>query len=265
MKKLNPIFKCPGGKSWAIEKIQSMAPKRYNGYIEPFVGGGSVFMNVAKGGVISDGNPDIVDAWQAIKHFPQLLMSHLSQMPIGKDAYLATRKRFNAKFNTDPVMRAAEFIYLNRCGYNGLIRYSKKGDFNVPFGRHDEIELFNEQDMLAASAHLQNFEIAPAQDFQQTLQLAKKGDWVFIDSPYDETFSEYTQAGFSRADQMRLAAAVHQLHTDGVKFLLTNSNTELIRALYASFKQEVVPTRYRIGAQVDSRKAPREELFVSNY
>lgn len=272
-KQLTPLFKCPGGKSWAIERIRAMAPKKYNRFIEPFVGGGSVFLNVAADhdGLISDGSADVANVWWCVKHLPEQLMESLAALSINKEEYLRVRAEFNREGNdidgwelSD--VRAAQFIYLNRCGFNGLIRYNAKGEFNVPFGRHKNPVLFCRENVMAAHERLKNVKVTERpQDFDLTLESAEKGDWVFLDSPYDDTFSGYTAAGFGKLDQLRLASAVYGLHKKGVKFLLTNSNTPFIRALYSDFKQEVVQTRYSIGAQQDSRKAPREELFVWNY
>lgn len=272
-RQLSPLFKCPGGKSWAVERIRAMMPKKYNRFIEPFVGGGSVFLNVAADhdGLISDGNADVANVWWCVRNLPEQLMENLSAMSISKDEYLRVRAEFNQegddRYDWDLAdVRAAQFIYLNRCGFNGLIRYNAKGEFNVPFGQHKNPILFCREDVMAAHERLKNVEATGApQDFDLTLESAERGDFVFLDSPYDDTFASYTAAGFGKLDQLRLASAVYRLHKKGVKFLLTNSHTPFIQALYSDFKQEVVPTRYSIGAQKDSRKAPREELFVWNY
>ena len=95
-------------------------------------------------------------------------------------------------------------------------------------------------------------------DFEESVQDAKEGDFVFFDSPYapltETSFVGYTKDGFGAAEHIRLAKLF---------CTLTNHNTPFIRNLYEGFHQEVVPARRSINR--DGRHRVGEELIITNY
>lgn len=104
-------------------------------------------------------------------------------------------------------------------------------------------------------------------DFEESVQDAKEGDFVFFDSPYapltETSFVGYTKDGFGEAEHIRLAKLFCTLTNRGVFCMLTNHNTPFIRNLYEGFHQEVVPARRSINR--DGRHRVGEELIITNY
>lgn len=104
-------------------------------------------------------------------------------------------------------------------------------------------------------------------DFEESVQDAKEGDFVFFDSPYapltETSFVGYTKDGFGKTEHIRLAKLFCTLTNRGVSCMLTNHNTPFIRDLYEGFRQEVVPVRRSINR--DGRHRVGEELIITNY
>lgn len=105
------------------------------------------------------------------------------------------------------------------------------------------------------------------EDFEETCKTAKKGDFVFFDSPYaplkPESFEAYTKEGFPLNDHKRLAMVFHELTKKGVFCMLTNHNTDLILELYYDCNIKIVPVKRMINS--DASKRTGEEVIITNY
>lgn len=162
---VKPFIKWVGGKTQLLEKITQNIPEKFTTYIEPFVGGGSVFIHLLetrpdiKNFVICDLNKNLIDTYNCIKYNHQytLLIEQLKRLEEGfnstdkkKEYYYERRKEYNYLLaNPDSTShkisgtssvsseyltrKSALFIFLNKTGFNGLYRVNKKGEFNVPF------------------------------------------------------------------------------------------------------------------------------------
>jgi len=130
---MKPFVKWAGGKTQFLEIINWLIPNDYNRLIEPFVGGGAVFLNVkAKQLIINDINQELTTAYQIIKEIPQELIKLLTEYEKkhSQEFYETLKKQENKNLSNLEV--AARFIYLNKTGYNGLYRVNSQGEFNVP-------------------------------------------------------------------------------------------------------------------------------------
>ncbi|MNS86941.1 Modification methylase DpnIIA [compost metagenome] len=92
--------------------------------------------------------------------------------------------------------------------------------------------------------------------------LARPGDFVFLDPPYDGTYTGYTAGGFDLAAQVALADEVQRLTALGVKIVLTNADTPIIRELYSRHTIREVAAPRSISCKGD--RAPAAELLVTN-
>jgi DNA adenine methylase len=130
---MEPFLKWAGGKRWLIKQCPSIFPEKYNTYIEPFLGSGSIFFFLEpKKAILSDINKDLINAYKIIKNTPDELYDILKEYHANhsKEFYYNIR---DSEFSDD-IHRAARFIYLNRTCWNGLYRVNRKGKFNVPIG-----------------------------------------------------------------------------------------------------------------------------------
>ena len=246
-----PIVRWPGGKSEHHTKHGDKLPSAIGatGYREPFFGGGALFFRryrAIRPAVLSDVNPHLVALYRTIRDNPGALIKALSMYAYTEDQYYAIRDRFNDAPCAPIVLRAAWFLYLNKCGANGLCRYNQAGEFNVPFGRTADGEaplICDVDNILATSAALQRTDFRCG-DFMVGLEDIREDEVIILDPPYFDvatpvdtpkvkSFTAYTAQGFSYEDQVRLADKLVELDAAGADFALTNADTPEARLLYA--------------------------------
>jgi DNA adenine methylase len=261
-----PFLKWVGGKAQLLAQFAPHFPPRIERYVEPFIGGGAVFFHLkhrfpAMRALLRDSNPELINSYRAVRDEPVELMKrldeHLAQYDRrGKDYYYEVRAQHELPA-ADGAARAARMIFLNKTCYNGLWRVNARGEFNVPHGRRARTTLYNRTNLLAASAALQGVELA-AQHFRATLAEAQRGDFMYIDPPYVPVsatahFTSYTREDFSLDDQQELAGLAAQAMRGGVRLMLSNSDTPLVRTLYRGFDLHRVQARRAVNRVATKR------------
>jgi len=257
-----PFLKWCGGKRRLVPHILARLPQKINIYYELLVGGGAVFIELAKQGrfkkaILYDTNLDVVIAWQTIKMHPLELIKALRKPKYKYDKQLYLKARAINPDRLSDTERAARFIYLNRVCFNGLYRENSKGKFNVPFGRYINPLICDATNIKAVSGLLENVDIM-FNDFGDA-SYAKPGDAVYFDPPYLPTsntsyFTAYTKAGFNMEDHRRLARTFKSLGDRGVRVVLTNSAADLTYELYDGFDMDVRRQNQSIGGPAAYRK-----------
>ena len=130
---MTPFLKWPGGKRWFVHGFANLLPIRFHRYIEPFLGGGSVYFHLCpEKAVLSDTNQELITTYRAVKEDWRKVVAMLQRhnKSHSEEHYYQTRE----SRPTSPAGKAARMIYLNRTCFNGIYRVSRKGDFNVPKG-----------------------------------------------------------------------------------------------------------------------------------
>lgn len=257
-----PFLKWAGGKYSLLPELDRLIPagKRL---IEPFVGGGSVFLNSDKHErfLLADVNADLINLYQMLAVVPDSVIyeamkafRHLNDA----ENYTEIREAFNAQ-RLDAVERAAAFLYLNRHCFNGLIRYNLDGFFNVGFGKY-KAPYFPEEEIKAfkRKSHACVFMNA---GFRRTLALAGDGDVVYCDPPYEPLpgtagFTNYAAGGFSWDSQVELAESCVAAHQRGAKVVISNSTAPRVIELY----EQHGFTLHRVSARraISSKGSTRE-------
>lgn len=265
------VVKWAGGKKQLLEQFKDHFPEKINRYFEPFVGGGAVFFFVKQKFkpstiVLNDWNKDLVNVYTQVRDNVSLMIDELKKHEEGynKRYYYNMRDKFNK--TDDSFKRAVILLYLNRTCFNGLYRLNSKGGFNVPIGRYKNPNIVREKTMKQASEHLQGVEIKQG-DFEKLLPLIKEGDFIYLDPPYHtekDGFTTYTKKDFTPEDQKRLAKFCKKLDKKGSKFMLSNSNTKLIKELYKDFGIHFVKARRMINSKANGR-GKIKEIVVRNY
>lgn len=262
----SPFLKWAGGKRWLASSRHLPVPAQFNRYIEPFVGGGAVFFQLApRQSVLSDINSELIDLYRVIRDAPKaleaLMVEH--QAKHCRDHYYTVR----GDVPTEIVVRAARTLYLNRTCWNGLYRVNLKGEFNVPIGTKNNV-LIDGESFSDLSDLLQKAEIY-CQDFEKTLATAREGDFVFIDPPYTvkhnlNGFLKYNEKIFGWTDQVRLHGAVVAAAGRGASVVVTNADHETVRELYADFSYKQLGRVSVLAGDPSRRGKTSEAMFLAN-
>ena len=225
---VKPILKWAGGKSQLLPQLLPLIPKSYNNYVEPFIGGATLFFAVQpERAIISDSNPELINLYRCVAENVEEVIDRLRRYRNVEDEFYRIRA---LKWLELPMCEAAaRMIYLNRTCFNGLYRVNRKGEFNVPFGRYRNPRICDEINLRNASIVLQKADIVCADYLEVLDRRVVAGDFVFLDPPYVPVgewgdFKRYTKEQFYDEDQVRLADAVGRLHRRKVMVVLTNSN-----------------------------------------
>jgi DNA adenine methylase len=270
-----PFLKWVGGKRQLLDQFEDIFPDDFNVYHEPMVGGGAVFFHLAPElAVINDTNEDLMRAYEVVRDNVDELIELLKNFKEnhGKDFYYKTRDEFNElkkQPNGDNKIEiTARLIYLNRTCFNGLYRVNKKGGFNVPIGSYKNPTICDEDTLRAVSRVLEDVQILCG-DFESTAQLVEPEDFVYFDPPYDpvsETanFTAYTNGGFGKEGQKRLAQTFRKLDKKDAKVALSNSDTDFIKNLYQGFNVHILKARRHINSNADGR-GKINEVLITNF
>jgi DNA adenine methylase len=275
--KLKPFIKYCGGKTKLLPYIiENLPNKKFNNYFEPFVGGGSVLFGFLSKDLtykcnreytISDINESLMNCYEVIKSNVEELIKELGKDIYSNeyDNYYERRKRYNEiKFGeTHIVEKAALFIYLNKCGFNGMYRENSSGGFNIPFGKMKNPKICDTPILRKVSKSLNKVHIECCQ-YSSILELTNKDDFVYLDPPYDGTFTDYTNNKFGEEEQKQLKQFVDKLTEKGVCVMLSNSATDFIKDLYKDYKQVNLTTKYSLGGKGADR-GNKQELLIVNY
>lgn len=223
--RLSPLLKWAGGKKWLAPYIAKLyAPYRERRWVEPFAGGMSVALHLLpERALINDINPHLINFYKWVREGLELSLP----MACDRKLYYAYRNRFNHLVRSgkgDSKEAAQLFYYLNRTGYNGLCRFNRRGEFNVPFGKYKRVVY--ERDFSIYRDVFASWEFS-CKDFRE-LELEKE-DFVYADPPYDGTFTHYSEQGFTWKDQVDLAKWLAS-HPGPV--VVSNAYTERIVRLY---------------------------------
>ncbi|EAY4773424.1 Dam family site-specific DNA-(adenine-N6)-methyltransferase [Salmonella enterica] len=265
-----PFLKWAGGKYSLLPDLYQLIPAGMR-LIEPFVGGGSVFLNSDKHAcfLLADVNTDLINLYQMLAVVPGTVIRHARVMfdrLNNAESYTALRDEFNAQVMDGPE-RAAAFLFLNRHCFNGLIRYNRNNQFNVGWGKYpspyfplDEINAFTEM------AHNCVFMAA---GFRRTLALAGEGDVVYCDPPYEPMpgtagFTNYAAGGFTWDDHIALAECCVAAHQRGARVVIGNSTAPRVIDLYSQHGFEIhhISARRSISSKGSTRETAKDLVAI---
>jgi DNA adenine methylase len=269
-----PVVKWVGGKRQLISEIDKYLPSNYSTYYEPFLGGGAVLFHLQPHkAVVNDINEELMNLYQVIKDNVEDLIEDLKKHKNEPDYFYKIREldRDIQKYNElTPVERASRIHYLNKTCYNGLFRVNSQGQFNVPFGRYKNPNIVNETTLRAVSNYFNTANIIfKCCDFEEAVKGCRKGSFIYFDPPYDpisdtSSFTGYDKGGFGKTEQKRLKDLCDNLNKRGVKFLLSNSQTQFILDLYKDYRIEIVQAKRTINSK-GNKRGEVNEVLVMNY
>ncbi|EEJ1160548.1 Dam family site-specific DNA-(adenine-N6)-methyltransferase [Salmonella enterica] len=283
-------LKWAGGKREVVPELRKHLPKaKY--LIEPFVGGGSVFMNTDYDRyALCDSNAALINFYRHLTYNTTALIDlawSLFKDGGTPEAYKRNRQAFNTistaynRSRHTSLVWAALFLYLNRHGFNGVYRTNLKGEFNVPFGKYDQPYFpYVEMRLFAEKARDTGTRFICA-DFRTTLKVlpdicpdisfhvgTQSDAVIYCDPPYlplsdKDSFTHYNGKAFTENDHRALVAhliEVERLY--GVKSVISNSDTEATLAIYSPFRLHKLDVKRSVSASTEGRKKAPEVIGV---
>lgn len=262
-----PPLKWPGGKYRLLPRIQRHLCRGQR-LVEPFAGSAVVSLNTPyPAHWINDVNADLITFLRVLRDDGGAFIDHARQwfQPAynNEAAYYEARATFNA--TADPVTKAALLLYINKHGFNGLIRYNAAGLLNVPFGRYAG-PAFPEEALRLMHRRLQGATLT-SQPFEAVFAGLQEGDVVYCDPPYvplsvTADFTTYAAGGFGLNEQERLALLATEAARAGRRVVISNHDTPITQHLYARGRKYRFPVRRTISRDASNRAEAKELLAV---
>ena len=265
----SPFVKWVGGKRGLMPHLVERLPAAIDYYYELFAGGGALFYEVQrrypglKCALLNDVNSELVTTYRVVRDWPDELIDLLRQCHArhDKDHYYQVRAQHDL---TDNLKIAARLLYLNRTCFNGLYRVNRRGEFNVPIGRYKNPAIVQADNIAACSRALRRTILSTSQFFD-VFACSEPNTFVYLDPPYDATFTSYASGGFTSDDQERVRDFAWRLADRGIKVMLSNSDTPLIRELYdcEPFTVSTVSAPRSCSGKASGRKAAQEVIITT--
>ena len=252
---LRPPLKWAGGKRWQLPYIEQLWEKeRHRRLVEPFCGGLAIALGLLPPtALLNDINPNLINFYRWLKRG---LVIEL-EMVNSERSFYAARERFNnllAHDKGETREAASLFYYLNRTCYNGLCRFNSRGEFNVPFGKYQEIRY--RRDFTAYQAVFRDWEFT---DVPFSKLRLRSSDFVYADPPYDVEFRQYSSGGFSWGQQEETAAWLAR-HPGPV--ILSNQATNRIAELYKDYGFTIIELNGPRKISCTGDRAPAREVLA---
>ncbi|MBL8047434.1 MAG: Dam family site-specific DNA-(adenine-N6)-methyltransferase [Chthonomonas sp.] len=262
---MRPILRWAGAKTQILTKLASYYQDPKYKYIEPFCGSACLFLRLnPKRAVLGDMNSDLIGTYETVRSNPSDV--HQAMQGWGLDAETYYKVRAGEGVHTDPISKAARFLYLNRLCFNGIYRTNLSGKFNVPWGATKFRAMLSLEELVSFSEALKGVKLVSG-DFAMCLQRVSAKTFVYLDPPYrvtsKRTFREYLPAGFAVDDLHRLRTAIIRIHESGAKFVLSYADSAEARTLGDGFQTVSTPVRRLVAGSASSRTRV-EELLISN-
>lgn len=269
---MKSFLKWAGGKSRLVKKIEKTIFENTNGtrrsrLVEPFVGSGSVFMGSDFDSyLLCDLNNDLISLFNNLKYHPKDTFSEIKSLFISKNNTEDVFYELRTEFNKSPqnIRKSALFVYLNKHAFNGLCRYNKKGEFNVPFGKYKAPTLPEEQiHQFIEKSSIAEFKCI---DFKKCLEECVENDVIYSDPPYvplkDTSFENYTGQGFGLKEQKLLAEKSMVLSKKGIHSVISNHDTPVSREVYKDASKIIELEVMRNISSNGSTRGNAPELFA---
>lgn len=277
-----PPIKSQGIKTklvpWINTLILSSGMDLNGRWIEPFFGTGVVGFNVPVFGphLVGDTNPHIIRFYQGIQSGEitagsmRAYLERESGLLAGADGngyayFREVRDRFNK--DNSPY----DFIFLSRAGFNGLMRFNRRGEWNVPFCKKPErfspayiTKICNQIQNISRVIKEKEWEFMNV-PFLQTLERAQAGDLIYCDPPYFGRYVDYYN-GWSEADEHALFDA---LSRTPAKFILSTWHhndfraNEMIEKYWGRFNMVTQDHFYHGGGHIENRHSMKEALIFN--
>ena len=215
-------IKWTGSKRPFVNELFSCIERDYETYVEPFVGGGSLFLHCLSlhafpHYIINDKNSDLISLWRSIKSSPEALVdvyerlwteiNVISSEDAQKEFYIKQRTIFNAS------RAPAIFLFILRTCFNGLVRYNSKDEFNSPyhFGRKGVAPSELEKSIMHYSKLMNEADVEILNVSYDEINYPANS-WTFFDPPYLNSDKKTYSGNFDHAEFFKFIEAFNHDH-----------------------------------------------------
>ena len=269
-----PPIKCQGIKTKLVPFIKEKVDRDEDGiWIEPFVGSGVVVFNVApKKAFLSDKNQYVIAFYKGIqtktitsKTVREFLEYHGKKLEErGGEYYKEMRNEFNK--NGNPLY----FLFLNRSDFNGMIRFNRQGEFNVPFCQKPNrftkayiTKICNQVEKAANIMENKDWTFTCC-SWQEAFKNASENDYIYLDPPYIGRDTSYV-GEWPEKEAIQLSEFAHDT-TANVCLSMWKENefrkNDHLYNYWSDFKWYEQEHFYHIGAKETNRHPMIEVLAI---
>lgn len=266
-KSIGSLIRWAGSKRQLVPRLaQYWTMKKHERYVEPFAGSGALFFHLnPKVSLLNDLNAELVGAYKALAHNPELIYRLASRLASDAGTYYKVRSLDLSSLNDDE--RAARFFYLNRFCFNGIFRTNKSGAFNVPYGGQKSGALPTVERFIEAAKRLRGAKIFNM-DFEKFVtQKVRAGDFVYLDPPYAvanrRIFRQYDPNTFGTHDVERLQNTLDLIDERGATFLVSYALSSEVKPLLNRWQFRRVQTQRNIAGFTEHRKKAIEVMITN--
>lgn len=299
MEKVRPFVKWAGGKNKLIPQMEQYYPKelkenKIDVYIEPFVGGGAILMDILKKYNIKkayafDINKNLINCYNIIKDKVESLVLELKKLEEEylklddenrKEYYYDIRKKYNSiniENENEALEKTTYFIFLNKTCFNGLYRENRRGQFNVPIGKYKNPTICDEENLIELSKLIKNVTFIN-DDYRESYKYIEENTFIYFDPPYrpinkTSSFTSYSKEDFNDENQKELGEYFRKINDNNsnVKLMLSNSNPknnneedDFFEQIYNGFKINEIKANRMINSNKEKR-GKISELLIINY
>ncbi len=284
-----PILKWVGGKTQILSDIFSYFPDEINNYYEPFLGGGSVLLElldrISQGNIklhgkiyVNDINSKLIFLYRTIQQNPEQFIETLKKLideyssitgtVVNRNAqtkteaitskesyYYYIRYMYNSLSDKNDIQFPAMFLFLNKTGFRGLYRESSSGGFNVPYG-HYKTDLCISEETIISFSNIIKSVVFESQNFDLFLKEDKLTikDFIYFDPPYvkekKSSFIGYNvENQFDDKTSEQLFNLCHRLKNKQVRFIMSNSDTETVQKAFHGYSIRTLSCKRRINSK----------------
>ncbi len=283
---MKPMLKYRGGKSREIKFFEDYIPSNYSRYVEPFVGGGSVYFYLEPyEAIINDLNDRLIQFYNGIKNNYSSFRNEIDELAQiykrnqsdyealkqnkndtyvenkNEELYYKLRDMYNNR-SEKKYLEETLYFFINKTAYSGMIRFNSNGEYNVPFGRYKTFNskiITDEHNELLKHTEIYN------KDYSEVFNMTKADDFIFLDPPYDCVFTDYgnivNNTDFSEDSHIKLAQDFKNLSS---KALMVIGKTELTESLYKSYIKKEYPKNYAVNIR-NRFKSESMHLVITNF
>lgn len=164
--------------------------------------------------------------------------------------------------------KIAQWVFIREYCFGSMFRFSSNGDFNIPYGGNSyngkcfqcKVDVITSKETYDMFSNVN----VTCGDFEEAIDKWKptEDDFMFLDPPYDSTFSEYDNNSFGKEEHKRLAECLKKCKC---KWLMAIGKTDFIQDLYKGFNVVEYDKTYMYQARGEYSNKHTSHLVITNY